>query len=222
MSWRNKLVKMLQIIYDDKEKNHYFPEHWFDHGLRVEKLALWLVKQDELENKIDSEILIATALLHDIGYLWSDDYDHISQSMKLAEKILPKTSCPEHKINKVSKCILYHDTVPERPGWKDDLPIECRIVADADAIESSGYLGIIRFASWSGRHEIPLWVLNEKDTKTNVFPQIGIINNIEIRIPELINRCFSLTARKIIEKRWIDMQKFIDGFKKELQFIENL
>jgi len=40
MSWRNKLVKMLQIIYNDEKKNHYFPEHWFDHGLRVEKSSL--------------------------------------------------------------------------------------------------------------------------------------------------------------------------------------
>jgi len=225
MDWQKKLLGELKTLYEimcESKRHQFFPEHWLDHNVRVEKLALWLVKQDELESKLDSETLIATALLHDVGYLWADGSGHIQHSIKLAEKILPQVGFPKHKIKKVLECILYHDTVPGRPGWKNDLPIECKIVGDADAIESSGCLGILRFTSWSGRNGVPLWIPKGKDVKTSIFPEIGIINNIEIRLPELINRCFSPTARKLIEERWIDMKKFIEGFKREIQFVENL
>jgi len=223
MNWEDMLILRLRTFYEEAQSNaNYLPEHWFDHALRVEKLALWLIKEEILEKLVDSDIVIATALLHDSGYLLSDGHGHIKNSCKLARLLLPQSSFPSTKLSKTIKCIRYHDTVPNRPGWKDNVPIECKIVRDADAIESSGCLGILRFAYWSGRNRTPLWIPNGEDSKSSVFPEIGVINNIEIRLPELIDRCFSSTAREVIQQRWKVMQKFIEGFKQEIQFIQNI
>jgi len=223
-NWEKELMQRLRVLYfSAKESNRMFPEHDLNHALRVKSLCLYINKKDSLN--LDKHILISASLLHDLGYISDDTPGHIKSSIQFSKILLPKVKFPKDKIASVIMCIENHDTVPGRLGWKKEVSMECNVLRDADAIESLGCLGIIRYFMWGGRHQTPIY--NQKpekliDNKRNIFPNLDIINNIKIRTPELITRCCTKTGRKIMQKRLKIMQKFISEIEKEISFAENL
>ena len=223
-NWEKELMQRLQVLYfSARQNNRMFPEHDLSHALRVRNLCLYINKKDALYS--DKEILITAAMLHDLGYISDDSVGHIKSSMHFAKGLLPRINFPKEKIASVIFCIKNHDTVPGRLGWKEKVPIECKILRDADAIESLGCLGIIRYASWGGRHQMPIY--NQKsqelvDDKNRIFPNINLIENIRIRTKELMNRCYTKTGMEIMQKKLEIMQKFISEIEKEINFAKNL
>lgn len=219
-NWEKELTQRLKLLYFSAEQNNrMFPEHDLGHARRVKNLCLLINKNDSLH--LDEEILVAAALLHDIGYIADDNAEHVKSSIQLAQGLLPKIKFPKNKIYHVIICIKNHDNVPGRSGWKKKVPIECKILRDADAIESLGCLGIIRYATWGGRHQMPIYNQSQKlDNKKNLFPQIDLIKNIKIRTAELLTRCHTKTGMKIMQKRLKIMQKFIYEIEKEINFAE--
>ena len=220
--WKEELMKRLELLYSSaKQSNRMFPEHDLNHALRVKNLCLWINKKDALN--LDKDILIAAALLHDIGYISDDSPKHVESSIQFAKALLPKIKFERDKIPAVIMCIKNHDTVPGRQGWKQKTTMECRVLRDADAIESIGCLGIIRYASWGGRHGMPFIIQYKKlDDKNKLFPNIDLMKNIKIRTLELIARCYTKTAMEIIQERLETMQKFILEIEKEISFAKNL
>lgn len=220
--WEKELIQRLQVLYSIARKNNrMFPEHDLSHALRVRNLCLYINKKDSLNS--DREILIASALLHDLGHISDDSTEHIQSSMYFAKGLLPRINFPKEKINSVIFCIKNHDTLPGRLGWKEKVPMECKILRDADAIESLGCLGMIRYASWGGRHQVPFIIQYKRlDDKSSTFPQIDLIKNIKIRCAELISRCCTKTGIEIMQKRLERMKKFISEIEEEIIFAENL
>ena len=220
-NWEKELVARMQKIYLlKKQDGTVFPEHDLSHALRVKNLCLWIVKREHLH--LDKEILVASALLHDIGYTLDDSPEHTEASAQLANMWLSKVRFQKNKITSVVVCIKNHDTVPGRLGWKEEVPIECKVLRDADSIESFGCLGVIRFAMWSGRNKTPIYNQKLNDNKNGVFPNINLIKNIEIRTAELMTRCYTETAKRLLEQRLKNMQMFVSEIKKEINFAENL
>jgi len=161
--------------------------------------------------------------LHDLGYISDDSPKHAKSSIQFANTLLPSVKFPRNKSISVIACIKNHDFVPGRKGWTKKVPMECHILRDADAIESLGCLGMIRYASWGGRNQMPFIVQYKKsDDKSNAFPQIDLIKNIKIRSAELIMRCYTKTGMRIMQERLKIMQKFILEIEKELNFAKNL
>jgi len=220
--WKKELIKKLELFYfSAKQNNRMFPEHDLNHALRVKSLCLYISQKDALG--LDKEILIAAAILHDLGYISDDSPKHAESSIQFAKVLLPRVKFPMHKITPVIACIKHHDFVPGRKGWKQKVPMECHVLRDADAIESLGCLGLIRYASWGGRNQMPFIIQYKKsDDKSNAFPQIDLIKNIKIRSAELIMRCYTKTGMKIMQKRLKIMQKFILEIEKEINFAKNL
>lgn len=158
-----------------------------------------------------------------LAIISDDSVKHMESSIQFANTLLPTVKFPRNKSISVIICIKNHDTVPKRLGWKQEVPMECKVLRDADAIESLGCLGIIRYASWGGRHEMPFCNKSKKlDNKNNLFPHISLIENVKIRTEELLTRCHSRTGMRIMQKRLKIMQKFILEIKKEISFAENL
>jgi len=220
--WKKELMKRLELLYISAERNmRMFPEHDLNHAIRVMNLCLYINKKDSLY--LDKDILIAAAMLHDVGYISDDSPKHAESSIQFAKVLLPEVKFPRHKITPVILCIKHHDFVPGRKGWEQKVPMECHILRDADAIESFGCLGLIRYASWGGRNQMPFIIQYKKsDDKSNAFPQIDLIKNINIRSAELIMRCYTKTGMKIIRERFKIMQKFILEIEKEINFAKNL
>jgi len=221
--WKKELMRRLKTLYFmAKQDGRMFPEHDLNHGLRVKNLCLYINKEDSLHS--DQEILIAAALLHDIGYISDDSPKHVKSSIQFAKALLPKVKFERDKIPAVIMCIKNHDTVPGRLGWKQKTTMECRVLRDADAIESLGCLGIIRYAMWGGRHQTPIYNHSSQklDDKRNLYPNIDLMKNIKIRTPELIMRCGTKTGIEIMQKRLEIMQKFISEIEKEISFAKNL
>jgi len=218
----NELMKRLELLYISAERNmRMFPEHDLSHAIRVKNLCLYINKKDSL--RLDKDILIAVAMLHDLGYISDDSPNHAESSIQFAKALLPKVKFPRHKITSVVACIKHHDFVPGREGWTEKVPMECHVLRDADAIESLGCLGLIRYASWGGRNQMPFIIQYKKsDDKSNAFPQIDLIKNIKIRSAELIMRGYTKTGMKIMQERLKIMQKFILEIEKEINFAKNL
>lgn len=218
--WEEKLIKQMRKFYLIEEQlGKMLPEHDLNHAIRVRNLCLWLVEKESLT--LNQDALIAAALLHDIGYILDDSSEHISSSVRFSKELLPKVNFKKEKISLVIECIKNHDSVPGRLGWKEKVPIECKILRDADAIESVGYLGIIRSAMWGGRKQIPIYTKSKKvDNKQSLFPNIDLLENIEIRSKELMARCFTKTAFKIMKERIGIMETIINGTKQEIEFAE--
>ena len=87
--WKEELMKRLELLYSSaKQSNRMFPEHDLNHALRVKNLCLWINKKDVLN--LDKDILIAAALLHDIGYISDDSPKHVESSIQFAKALLPK------------------------------------------------------------------------------------------------------------------------------------
>jgi len=221
-NWEKELMPRLRILYFmAKQGDRMFPEHDLNHAQRVKNLCLFINEADSLN--LDEEILTAAAFLHDIGYISDDSPKHVESSIQIAQELLPAIQFPRNKISPVITCIKNHDTVQERSGWKKEVSIECKVLRDADAIESVGALGIIRYASWGGRHQMPFYNQSKKlDNKSRLFPNIDLMENIKIRTRELISRCYTKTGMAIMRERIKIMQKFISEIEKEINFAENL
>lgn len=105
------------------------------HLFRVAKIARFLAKKE----KVNIFISEAGALLHDIilslGY--NDDYDY-ARNKKLCFKELKKLPLSKDELIKISECVASHE------GTIKPTTLEAQIVHDADVLEKSGLLGLIR------------------------------------------------------------------------------
>lgn len=219
-NWEKELIEKIRKFYFVEEQlGQMLPEHDLNHALRVRNLCLWLAEEESLV--LNQDVLIAAALLHDIGYISDDSSEHINSSIQFSKELLPKVNFKKEKIPLVIECIKNHDSVPGRLGWKEKVSIECKILRDADAIESLGCLGIIRFAMWGGRNQTPIYSQSQKlDDKKRLFPNIDLLRNIEIRSEELMARCFTKTALEAIKERIEIMKIIINRTKQEIKFAE--
>lgn len=116
--------------------------HNLDHVFRVYNLCLLIAKYEE---NVDLEILIPSALLHDIARVEESkdktgEIDHAVLGSLVAENILRKLEYDEEKIEKVKHCIISHRF---RTGNEPNT-IEVKILFDSDKLDVIGASGIAR------------------------------------------------------------------------------
>lgn len=135
-----KFLKINEDLYA-KAKSP-MKSHGPDHHYRVCLNALKLVKK--LDFKVDMEVLIPAALLHDLAAYHPEiigenyhDFDY-----QLAEEVLKKENYPEEKIKSVLEVIKNHGSDPKFK--KEDEAVEVSILRDADKFESLGAIGVAR------------------------------------------------------------------------------
>jgi uncharacterized protein len=110
--------------------------------------------------QVDKDVLIAAALLHDIGreaQFGDPELDHAMVGADMAYEFLLDIEWPENKARHVKDCISTHRF---RNG---NLPLsmEAKILFDADKLDVTGTLGIARTLAYQGIVGEPLYYVDE-------------------------------------------------------------
>ncbi len=104
--WIQGIKKIIKIVQEKLTCS----AHNLDHVFRVYNLCLLLAKD---EKDVDLEVLIPSALLHDIARVEESNdktgkIDHAILGSIIAEDILKYLEYEEDKIEKIKHCILTH------------------------------------------------------------------------------------------------------------------
>ena len=220
-------VKHKKIIEIVKEKLTC-SAHNLDHVFRVYNLCLLLAKY---EKDVDLEILIPSALLHDIARVEESqdktgEIDHAVLGGVIAEDILRKLEYEEEEIEKIKHCIITHRF---RTGNEPNT-IEAKILFDSDKLDVIGASGIARTFMLAGQFGQRLTVnepLNDY-LKSNTVEN-GRLKDVskhtpfieyEVKFKKIPDKLYTEKAKEIGKERLKFMDEYftrlkleIDGFK---------
>lgn len=190
------------------------PSHDFEHTLRVLANAERIAKKE----KADMDVVVPAALFHDlIVYPKNHPDKHKSQeeSAELASKILNRINdFPKEKIEKVKTCIL------ECSFTKGIIPelLESKITQDADGLESTGAISIMRTYSSTGQMKRPFYDSTDPFCK-NREPDVlhFALDLFYARLLKVTERMHTKSAKKIAERRKIFLEKFLKELDLELK-----
>lgn len=140
-----KTTRYLRKIAEDRQIKSD-PSHDFEHVIRVLNMATKIGKSV----KADLDIVIPAALFHDTVVYRKDSPEsrnEANESAEVAAQILEKIkNYPKEKIDKVKICIQQCSFTK---GIVPDL-LESKVLQDADLLESTGVLSIMRTFSSCG------------------------------------------------------------------------
>ena len=208
-----KLRQQLIEIAKEKIPNDDM-SHDFEHALRVlsnaEKIA-----QNE---KADLDVIVATALFHDLfTYPKNHPEKHRSQeiSADAAEEILDAIDdFPKSKIKHVKTCILEYSfskgIIPET--------IESKIIQDADGLEATWAVSIMRTYSSAGQMKIPFYNAEDPFCKNREPNTQFALDLFYARLLKVEERMHTKTAKEIAKSRTDFLRVFLEEFKSELEW----
>ena len=114
------------------------------HLFRVVEIAEYIAKQED----VDVSVVLAGAALHDISLGMGDGNDYDPEiNIKNAEEVLERFDMSDEDKRIVARCIALH----EGTGVGNFEYKESQIVHDADVLEKTGVLGLIRH-TWKSVH----------------------------------------------------------------------
>ncbi len=186
---------------------------WY-HIERVWKLS----KKIAAKESCDIEIVELGALLHDIADPKFHNGDE-TVAPKVATEFLQSLNFPSDRIEKVV-FIINNISFKNRNEAPEDLPIELKIVQDADRIDAIGAIGIARTFNFGG-------FKNNLMYDPNIPPQVGMskeeykksngttINHFYEKLLLLKDLLNTDSAKEIAEERHQFMLSFLDQFYKE-------
>lgn len=220
MNIDEKYKKIVEIV----QERLTCSAHNLDHVFRVCNLCL-LISKDEKD--ADLEVLIPSALLHDIARVEESkdktgELDHAILGSEIAEDILRKLQYEEDKIEKIKHCIISHRF---RTGNEPNT-LEARILFDADKLDVIGASGVARTFMLSGQFGQRLIVdetLNEYLESNTV--ENGRIKDVskhtpfieyEIKFKKIPDKLYTKKAKEIGKERLEFMEGFFNRLKLEI------
>lgn len=215
-----KHKKIIKIVQDKLTCS----AHNLDHVFRVYNLCLLLAKY---EKDVDLEILIPSALLHDIARVEESQdktgkIDHAVLGSVIAEDILRNLEYEEDKIEKIKHCIIAHRF---RTGNEPN-SIEAKILFDSDKLDVIGASGIARIFMLAGQFgqrlttDEPLNDYLKSNTVENgrlkdVSKHTPLIE-YEVKLKKIPDKLYTERAKEIGQERLNFMEKYFDRLKLEL------
>ena len=186
---------------------------WF-HIERVWKLSK---KIAETEN-CNLEVVELSALLHDIA----DPKFHVGNetlALKISQDFLENQNVSNAIIEQVL-FIIQNISFKNRGEAPKDLPIELKIVQDADRLDAMGAIGIARTFNFGGfknnlmyHPEIPPKLnMTKEEYKKNEGTTINHFYEKLLLLKDLMN---TEKGKELAQERHDFMQKFLDEFYKE-------
>jgi uncharacterized protein len=221
------MIAIHQKIKKIVEKELSCSAHDMEHILRVYNLCLKLA---ENEKDIDLDILLTSALLHDIARVKEDQdnsgkTDHAELSAEMAEKILKNFNYKLEKIEKIKHCILTHRF---RTGKKPETK-EAKILFDADKLDVIGAIGVARSFMFGGKHNEKIYsnIQVEEYVKENIVDekQNGRIKDLskhtpnlefELKLKHIPKYLYTEKAKEIANIRIKYMNDFFERLESEL------
>lgn len=188
--------------------------HDSQHIYRVLYQALDIAKDYD----VDKEVLIAAALLHDIGrdaQFRDPQVDHAAVGSDMAYDFLSGLGWIEDKAQHVKACIASHRFRAESPPAS----IEAKILYDSDKLDATGLLGIARTIAYKGIVMQPLYnvdndgnVLEEDDDDH----QQSFFQEYNFKLKKLYNRFFTEKATMTAESRRGAAISFYNSLRNEV------
>lgn len=176
------------------------------------------------EKDVDFEVLIPSALLHDIARVEESNdktgqIDHAVLGSVVAENILKKLKYDENKIRKIKHCILTHRF---RTGNVPNT-IEAKILFDSDKLDIIGATGIARTFMLAGQFGQRIKVGEPlSDYLEDNTAQNGRLKDVskhtpfieyEVKFKKIPNKLYTKKAKEI----GIERLKFMDEYFKRLK-----
>lgn len=206
---KNTIIKITRKKISDVDVSHDI-----EHALRVLTNAERIAKKE----KGDLDIIIPAALFH-VLVVYPKDHPKKGQSQEksaiAAEKILLKIKTfPKRKIKKVMECIR------ECSFSKGIIPqtIESKIVQDADGLEATGAISIMRTFSSTGQMKKSFYHSQDPFYKTNRKLD-GINFALDLfyeRLLKVTERMHTSEAKRIAKRRTNFLKKFLRELEMEL------
>jgi len=209
----NNLIQNTVAFIKEKLDGAEAGHDWF-HIERVWKLSKKIAENE----KVDSEVLELGALLHDIADPKFHDGDE-TLALKISRDYLESQDVSEEIIGKVL-FIIQNISFKNRGEAPENLPLELKIVQDADRLDAIGAIGIARTFNFGGfknnlmfHPEIPPKLsMTKEEYKKNEGTTINHFYEKLLLLKDLMN---TETAKKIASERHDFMLKFLEEFSKE-------
>lgn len=169
------------------------------HLFRVNKIIKYLLKKEGG----DHNIAITGGWIHDVSLAWGSDYDK-TQVEKRTKKFLKKyKQLDSHELEEIINCATFHES-----GSKF-LSIEAKIVHDADVIDKSGSLGVIRHV-WKMTNMIEGRII---ETKAD-------LDNLQKHLNKRGASLYTISAKRIVNKLNAERSGFFKSEKDALALIK--
>lgn len=209
----NKTLRQQLIALAKQKITNDDPSHDFEHALRVLANAEGVAR----EEKADLDIIVPAALFHDIvNYPKNDSRskyaaDVSAEVTKQLLKLIKKY--PPNKIDSVAIAIR---SCSFSKGIKPDL-LEAKILQDADGLEATGAISIMRTFSSTGSMKRLFYHPDDPFCKHRRPDDLAFaIDLFYTRLLKVEERMHTKTAKRIAKRRTYFLQEFLNELKLEL------
>lgn len=188
--------------------------HDSEHIYRVLYTALHIA---ETELKVNTDILIAACLLHDIGreaQYKDPDICHAAEGGKMAEKFLTSIGWIKKDSRHVKDCISTHRYRSDNPPKT----MESKILFDSDKLEVAGALGIARTLIYKGHVGEPIYTAtNGKiDSGTDSKSPESFYKEYHFKLKKMNTKFYTKEAQNIADKRKEISKLFFNSLVNEI------
>lgn len=209
----NNLIENTIEFVKEKLEGAEAGHDWF-HIERVWKLSRKIAEKENC----NIEVVELSALLHDIADPKFHNGDE-TLALKISREFLESQNTSENIIEQVL-FVIKNISFKNRGEAPKNLPIELKIVQDADRIDAIGAIGIGRTFNFGGFKNNPMHDPNSKPnlnmTKEEYKKSNGTtINHFYEKLLLLKDLMNTSEGKKIAEERHDFMLKFLDQFYKE-------
>ncbi|HEX7734978.1 MAG TPA: HD domain-containing protein [Ktedonobacteraceae bacterium] len=165
-------------------------------------LALELESADEAAYKVNQDALVISAYLHNISTIEFGFQDHQVKSAQLAAEFLRDLSAEEDLVTSVEQIVLAHTTALTAEE-DDSLPLEARIIYDADKLgRLSGLAVVTSLIEFGARYP---------NRAVNGEVLCAILRHIEERFVDLFQSLHTDPAREMARAKFGNTLAFLDG-----------
>jgi uncharacterized protein len=186
--------------------------HDLAHIMRVWKTCQTIA----LVEKADSEILLPSAIFHDIINLPKDDPNRANASLRSADYTVQflKTSRFAHsKLGSVHHAIQAHSFSANVPCET----LEAKILQDADRLDALGAIGIARCFAISGKLDRALFDPNDPLAENRALnEEVYALDHFQTKLFKIAETLHTDTAKTIASDRIAFMRTFCDTLKDEI------
>lgn len=189
--------------------------HDTEHIYRVLYVALDIAST---EKEADTDVIIAAAVLHDIGRKEQSENPELCHAQVGAEKayrFLISNSFDRNFAEKVRECINSH----RFRGDNKPQSLEAKILFDADKIDVTGAIGIARTLVYKGNKREPLYSKDQNgvpsDGTDDTLP--SFFQEYKFKLEKLYSRFYTRRGKEIAMERKKNAVAFYEGMLSEVR-----
>ena len=179
--------------------------HDMDHVYRVLNFALYIAEQ---EQAVDYDVLIAAALLHDIGRD-GENGGHNVAGAEMARDFLKGIDFPKEKIQGVYHAIITHSNGVDC----ERKTLEAKILYDADKLEAIGVMGIARAFLYAGNVNHHMYILKNGEVDTDENAEDDTVVRYYLRhLQKNYDRFFTKAAQELALRHKKEDEEYFNAF----------